>query len=158
MRCTHLSKGHRGKNGECRQIASPFHLPPPLSPRGAAAPEGPPRGTGTLTALHKSVVCVFLSTSSFFHLLGGNHERVTLRYHKVHMQSCNLVGVFLVVFFPNYHRDGRTEGFWNPVDLSRTSSEKHFNVEDMLKSKRLKLFYKFTMGHFSFLFCSDKIS
>lgn len=78
--------------------AGKLHLHPPLFPRGAAAPEGPPRGTGTLTALHKSVVCVFLSTSSFFHHLGGNHERVTLRYHKVHMQSCNLVFFFLFFF------------------------------------------------------------
>lgn len=156
MRCAHLSKGHRGKNGERRQIASPFH-PPLFFPVGLRHRRGLHVGQELWRrCINQLFVCscqlVLSSTSS-----GGITERVTLRCHKVHMQSCNLV-VFFGCFFSNYHRDGRTEGFWNPSDLSSTSSEKHLNVEDMLKSKRLKLFYKFTTGHFSFLFCSDKIS
>lgn len=80
---------------------SKLHLHPSFSPSGAASPEGPRHGTAALTALHKSVLCVFLSTSPFFHLLGRNYERVALHFHKILMQSSNCKNIL-----KKYDRNG----------------------------------------------------
>lgn len=67
-----------------------LHLHP--APDGSATLEGPPhqRRTGTLTALHESVVCVLLSTCSFLPPPRGESYKADITIN-VYLQSCNLV-------------------------------------------------------------------